>query len=325
MPRFLFALRRAGAMLAGKPKMNNGEIAVPLRSNRFGLSVALATPFAEDRSIDLPRLVAHGRQSLADGCASLTVFGTTGEGASLGLGERQRALGALVGGGVDPATQLVVGIAAASVEDAIAQGRAGLMLGCPSFLLAPPFYFKGALDEGLFDWFAAVLTGLGPKASNVILYHIPQVTSVGLSMELVDRLKKAFPKQVTGVKDSSGDWNNAQALLKRHGDLHILIGDERLLARAMNLGASGAITGLANIAPDLMRALIDGVEEPRVNAMVEQVLPYAVTAAVKALVGHRRSDPVAWSRMRAPLKSLGEADCIKLFAAIDAIRSRRAA
>ena len=99
----------------------------------------------------------------------------------------------------------MVGIAASAVEDAIAQGRAGLMLGCPSFLLAPPFYFKGAGDEGLFDWIAAVLTGLGPKASNVILYHIPQVTAVGLSMALVDRLKKAFPAQVRGVKDSSGD------------------------------------------------------------------------------------------------------------------------
>jgi len=64
---------------------------------------------------------------------------------------------------------------------------------------------------------------LGPAASNVILYHIPQVTSVGLSIELVDRLKKAFPQQVKGVKDSSGDWANAQALLKHHGDLHILI------------------------------------------------------------------------------------------------------
>jgi 4-hydroxy-tetrahydrodipicolinate synthase len=156
------------------------ETHLPLRPNRFGLSVALATPFAEDRSIDLPRLVAHARQSLADGCTSVTVFGTTGEGASLGQNDRQRALGALAGAGIDPRTQLVVGIAASSVEDAIAQGRAGLMLGCPSFLLAPPFYFKGAGDEGLFDWIAAVLTGLGPKASNVILYHIPQVTAVGL-------------------------------------------------------------------------------------------------------------------------------------------------
>jgi len=296
-----------------------------MRQNRFGLSVALATPFAEDRSIDLPRFVAHGRQSLADGCNSLTVFGTTGEGASLGLNERNRALGALVGAGVDPGTQLVVGIAASSVEDAIAQGRAALMLGCPSFLLAPPFYFKGAGDEGLFDWFAAVLTGLGPKASNVILYHIPQVTAVGLSVELIDQLKRAFPGQVTGVKDSSGDWANSQALLKQHGDLHILIGDERLLARAMNLGASGTICGLANIAPDLMQAPVNGIEEPRIAEIIEQLVPFAFTAACKALVGHRRNDPVAWSRMRAPLRSLNEAECRALFAAVDAIRGKRAA
>ena len=115
-----------------------------MRKNRFGLSVALSTPFTEDRAIDLPRLAAHARQSLADGCTGVTAFGTTGEGASLGLNERQRALGALAGAGIDPRTQLVVGIAASSVEDAVAQGRAGLMLGCPSFLLAPPFYFKGA-------------------------------------------------------------------------------------------------------------------------------------------------------------------------------------
>jgi len=37
-----------------------------MRKNRFGLSVALSTPFTEDRAVDLPRLVAHARQSLAD-------------------------------------------------------------------------------------------------------------------------------------------------------------------------------------------------------------------------------------------------------------------
>jgi 4-hydroxy-tetrahydrodipicolinate synthase len=64
--------------------------------------------------------------------------------------------------------------------------------------------------------------------------------------------------------------------------------------------------------------LIDGIDEPRVNAMVELVLPYAVTAAVKALVGLRRNDPVAWSRLRAPLASLGESDVRKLGAAYKA-------
>jgi hypothetical protein len=50
-----------------------------------------------------------------------------------------------------------------------------------------------------------------------------------------------------------------------------------------------------------------------------------VTAAVKALASLRRNDPVAWSRRRAQLASLGEADARKLGATIDAIRSKRAA
>jgi 4-hydroxy-tetrahydrodipicolinate synthase len=183
------------------------------------------------------------------------------------------------------------------------------MVGCPSFLLAPPFYFKGCGDEGLFDWIAAVLMGLGPKASSVILYHIPQVTAVGLSIDLVDRLKKAFPQQIKGVKDSSGDWDNAQALLRHHGELHILIGDERLLARAMTLGASGAISGLLNIAPDLMQPMLDGIEEPKVNAMVDMVLAYAMTAAVKALVGLRRGDPLAWKPHARPAGVAGRERC----------------
>ena len=51
---------------------------------RFGLGVALVTPFAHDGSVDLARLVAHARNCLDEGCSTVTLFGTTGEGASLG-------------------------------------------------------------------------------------------------------------------------------------------------------------------------------------------------------------------------------------------------
>ena len=183
----------------------------------------------------------------------------------------------------------------------------------------------GGLTQRFGPDFRQLLSGLGPKAGGVILYHIPQVTSVALSVEVIGRLKNAFPRQVIGVKDSSGSWGTAQALLKQHGDLHILVGDERLLAKAMNRGASGTICGLANIAPDFMQAPMNGIEEPRIDALVDILQPYGFTAAVKALVGHRRNDAVAWSRMRAPLRSLGETECRKIFAAVDDVRARRAA
>ena len=63
------------------------------REQRFGLGCALITPFAADGSVDVVRLVGHARRVLADGCVSVTLFGTTGEGASLGLASRAAALG----------------------------------------------------------------------------------------------------------------------------------------------------------------------------------------------------------------------------------------
>ena len=65
-------------------------------------------------------------------------------------------------------------------------------------------------------------------------------------------------------------------------------------------GASGGISGLANIALGLMQPLLEGREEPKVDAMVEAVLPYAVTAAVKALVGLRPEEQDERSREGTP-------------------------
>ncbi|MGO4610633.1 dihydrodipicolinate synthase family protein, partial [Variovorax sp. 2RAF20] len=53
----------------------------------FGLSVALATPFKSSGAIAADVMVKQARRSLADGCASVTLFGTTGEGASIGTQE----------------------------------------------------------------------------------------------------------------------------------------------------------------------------------------------------------------------------------------------
>ena len=49
-----------------------------LDPNRFGLSCAITTPMSEGGAIDLPRLVKHARHVLAEGCDSVTLFGTTG-------------------------------------------------------------------------------------------------------------------------------------------------------------------------------------------------------------------------------------------------------
>jgi 4-hydroxy-tetrahydrodipicolinate synthase len=254
------------------------------------------------------------------------LFGTTGEGAALGLPARDRMLGALAGAGVEPGRQLYAGVSAAALHDALDQARIALDVGAKGLLVAPPFYFKGVSDEGLYAWFAQFIEKLKGQARGIILYHIPSMTAVEISVSLVERLKRAFPGVIAGVKDSSCHWPTTEAFLKAHAqDLAILVGDETLLGRAVREGGEGSICGVANLVPGWLRPLVyEGREDARINALVAEICRYPVMAAVKALVGHLHGDP-GFGPMRAPLLPLPEADRAKLVAAFDQIAAARAA
>lgn len=289
---------------------------MPFSADRFGLSAAMTTPFHANGTLDLPRLTQHAQWCLSNGCASVTVFGTTGEGASIGTADREQVLGALAAAGID-SERVVYCVAASSILEAVHQGRMAAEFGARNILLTPPFYFKGVSDDGVFAWFEAVLQKLGPNACKVILYNIPSVTHVPLSVELIERLKREFPGLIAGVKDSSGNWEYTQRLLAAHGDLAILIGDERYLAEGVRRGGQGAISGLANICPDILHPLaMNGQDDQRINRLVDEVLKYPVMPAVKALLARRTGDE-AWMNVRPPLLRLPSADADRLGAFYD--------
>lgn len=284
----------------------------------FGLSAAMVTPFGADGAIDLQRLVSHARHVLSGGCDTITLFGTTGEGFSIGMRERVSMLDAVSAGGMD-AARIYAGVSATAINEAVEQSRLALDRGARGLLLAPPYYFKEPDDDGLYAWFCRTIEGIGASARGVILYHIPGQTAVSLSVDLVGRLKRAFPRIVSGVKDSSGDWATTEAFLAAHGELSILVGDERLLARAMAKGAEGSICGLANLQPAMLRALIhDGRDDPRMAPLVELIVSYPVLPAIKALVAHIHGDE-GFVTMRPPLTDLSYSRRVELASAFDEI------
>jgi len=273
--------------------------------DRFGLSCATITPFAADGRVDDGRLVDHLERRLAEGCSSFTLFGTTGEGSSIGRRERERAMErvfARLGPG-----RALVGVMANAPDDAAEQANPLLDAGGRGVLLAPPCYFKNVPEAGLYEWFARAIEAMrSPRG--VFLYHLPSVTAVPLSVELIGRLKAAFPGIVVGVKDSAGEWGYTERLLAAHRDLHILVGDERLLARAVRHGGSGAINGFSNFCtPRLLPMIERGEEVPAISALVDLLLRYPVTPAIKALVARVSRDP-AYLRTAPPLVDVPETD-----------------
>jgi 4-hydroxy-tetrahydrodipicolinate synthase len=119
------------------------------------------------------------------------------------------------------------------------------------------------------------------------------------------------------VKDSSATWSNTAALLDAHSDLMILVGDERDLAKAVRMGGSGSICGVANVAPEiLVGAAKHGVDDARIRPVVEAIIAHPVLPGIKALIAHQKRDP-AWARMRAPMNDLDTAGAAKLIAAFE--------
>ncbi|MER8439648.1 dihydrodipicolinate synthase family protein [Mesorhizobium sp. M1312] len=287
-------------------------------ASRFGLSVALTTPFEPSGQIAISPMITQARACLGAGCSSATLFGTTGEGASVGTGERRIVTEAMLAAGI-PAHQLVASVLVDAAEDAAEQARHALQCGVRNILLAPPSYFKNVGEDGLFGWFSAVFAALGPLARGVLLYNIPSVTMVPLPLALIGRLRAAFPGVVAGVKDSGGDWSYSEALLRAHGDLVILIGDERHLARSVRQGGQGAISGMANfVIGEILAMAEDGRDDARVESFVLELLKYPVTPAVKVMVALKTGDE-RWLAVRPPLEPITSQGRQQLAAAYDSL------
>jgi len=267
----------------------------------FGILTALLTPFAADGSIDAERLASHASSMVNKGVAGVTLFGTTGEGASISGGERRIGIQALRDAGL-PGSHIVLGVYGSATADVASQIDEGMRAGITRFLVPPPFYFSDAGEDGVFQWFSELLASTDPSAG-IILYNIPQVTGVGISPALARKLKEASPERIIAIKDSSGDWANAVRLLDGKM-LPVLVGDERLLHKAMPLGCAGSITGVANLYPEkLCGIMASPAEDTMLTRTVDRIVALPVIPTLKVLLADALGDPV-WENLRAPLTRL---------------------
>ncbi len=279
-----------------------------------GVYAAAVTPLL-DSALDLgsvPRLLAF---LASRGCHGAVLFGTTGEGPSFSPAEREALMRcAREARESMPGFRLIAGTGTPSLSETIDLTKLAFDLGYDAALALPPYYFRNATDDGLFRWFSELITKAVPSDQYLLGYHFPRVAGIGFSIELLARLKDAFPLQFAGIKDSSHDADLARNLGETFGsDLVVLTGTDSYLELAMQNKAAGCITAPANIlSPDLREvweAMKEGRDSTEAQARVKQqrdlldaYLPLPPT--LKALL-HRRHGFPRWA-VRPPLESLAE-------------------
>lgn len=279
---------------------------------------AIATPVTDDMAPDAARLAARGRGLLAEGADAIAVFGTTGEGPHFSAAQRQGALERTVAAGL-PASRLVVAANAAALADVVAVARHAVHLGAAAVLVMPPFYLRGATTEtGVERFYDAVIAGCDDPGLRLILYHFPDISGFALTPALVRRLIDRHGATIAGLKDSGGNWDTTAAFIESLPELAVMTGTEVHTHRVIAAGGAGALCGLANVMPQLLRRLIDRPAQAEHLVSSIQVLDDVISThpfvpALKAVVADLTGD-AAWRRVMPPLSPLAEPQRLAMLA-----------
>lgn len=275
-----------------------------------GIWPALLTPLHADLSIDHAKFAAHCKSLIASGCPGVTAFGTTGEGPSFSLAERKEAIEQLIKNGI-PAAQIMVSTSCAALPETLELTRHAVNAGVHGCLMLPPFFLKGVSDQGVIDCYRYVIDGLADDRLKLYLYHIPQVTGVGLSHHVISTLKNMYPNTILGIKDSACSTEHsiglANAFMK---DLTVYVGFEPDLPEMGRRGSTGAISGLANFMPRVVKRLVTQPDAATTPAERERIIKllgllegYSLMPALKGIMALLSGDQT-WLRVRAPLVAL---------------------
>lgn len=279
-------------------------------TNRLrGILAPVVTPFDAELKPDAKRFVQHC-QWLVSQKVGLAFFGTNSEANSLSVNERIALLEALVSSGVDPA-KMMPGTGCCALTDSVELTRRAVDAGCAGVLMLPPFFYKAVSEDGLFRSYSEIIQRVGNSRLRIYLYHIPPVAQISISAGLIERLLKAYPGIVAGIKDSSGDWNNTEMLLKnfQSESFDVFCGSEVFLLQNMRGGGAGSITATGNVNPSMIHDLYLNWQQSDADQRQAKITEIRRTfelipliPSMKSVIAWKRNDP-QWAEVRPPLMS----------------------
>jgi len=276
------------------------------------------TPFKADGSPDTKKLLKQCQWLEANGVGQ-AIFGTNSEANSISDPQKMDTLTALIQGGLNPA-HMMPGTGATSIDATVTMTRHAVQNKCAGVLMLPPFYYKDVTDDGLFAFYSEVIQKVGDAGLQIYIYNIPPVTKINLSLSLLERLAKAYPKTIVGMKDSSGDWAYTESVIKllAPSGFRVYAGSEVFLMRTLHAGGVGCISATANVNPKAIAQLAahwQDADADQHQTALDQVrstfAQYQMIAGMKTAVAHYSKDS-EWLRVRPPLMQLSADQQTKL-------------
>ncbi|MFG2678084.1 4-hydroxy-tetrahydrodipicolinate synthase [Streptomyces sp. NPDC048392] len=285
----------------------------------FGRTLcAMVTPFTGSGALDLDGAQRLAERLVSRGCDGLVLSGTTGESPTTTDAEKA-ALVTAVREAVGDRAALVAGVGTADTRHTVELALAAEKTGADGLLVVAPYYSRPPQDA-LEAHFREVADASGLPAA---LYDIPARTGIRIEPDTLVRL--AEHPRIVAVKDCAHDLLGTQKVLSRTGLAYYAGCDEQILA-LYAVGATGYVSTVANVVPDLFRAVLDAFDAgdtgraallqrraiPLIEPMMAAGLPG--TVAAKALLG---ALGLPAGPVRAPLRDADRETTAALLAAYE--------
>jgi 4-hydroxy-tetrahydrodipicolinate synthase len=252
-----------------------------------GCYVALASPFKEDKSLDL-----SSYEKLIDYCiegkvAGLVPCGTTGEIATLTVTEHKELVKIAVKKKEElkGRIEVIAGAGANWTEKAITLSKQAEDTGADAVLIVIPYYNKPT-QEGIYQHIEAIAKSIKIP---IVVYNIPSRTVVNLQPTTLKRLAEI--DNVIAIKEASQDLKQqSQMVLLTKDKIKLLSGDDFTLLPTLSIGGRGIISASANVVPRDMSLLIQKFQENDIESAKE--LHYKLFPVIEGLFIETNPAPV---------------------------------
>jgi 4-hydroxy-tetrahydrodipicolinate synthase len=208
-----------------------------------GITPAVTTPFDASGAIDRAALDANLAALLDAGVHGVVATGTMGEAGSLSTAERREVVAA-VAAAVDGRVPVIAGVSAGTPSAAIALAAEAAEAGAAALMMLPPLGYRGDADE-----IVAHYRAVGEAAGLPLMaYNNPEASGTDMAPELIARLFEEVDA-VVAVKECSGDVRRIPAIIAAAPELEVLVGGDDWALEGFCAGATGWVSGVADVAP----------------------------------------------------------------------------
>ena len=227
-----------------------------------GIYAAALSVFNDDLSLNVDLTVKHANFLIKNGCHGVVLLGSTGQSQLISIGEKIRLINSVAVN--KNYKKFIIGTGLNSLNDTTNLMHIAVSQNLKYFLIMPPAYYNYS-DKDVINYFAKIFERI--DNCKVILYNYEKLCGYKFSVECIKQLKDQFPKQIIGVKDSTGNIFNKIKL----NNFAVLLGTEENLMNSLKMGCHGVISATCNVTSYMARKVYDDFNNDKISSLNEKL------------------------------------------------------